>query len=123
MTRILNARFQTTIGRTAVLKIRNERKMLYRPPITVQHLTEEPMIASLHWARWMLTQIQEAEQANVHLVIIFSDEPRFCQTSDCGWVRFRKGAWNQTALRPMRKFPLMQDGAPAHQSQVTMEAL
>jgi hypothetical protein len=102
MASMMNARFQTAFGHTTVLKIRNERKILYRPPITVQHLTEEQMIASLHWARWMLAQIQEAEQANVHLVIIFSDESRFCQTSDCGWVRFRRGALSQTALRPLR---------------------
>jgi hypothetical protein len=38
MTSMLNARFQTTIGRTTVLKIRNERKILYPPPITVQYV-------------------------------------------------------------------------------------
>ena len=104
MTGMLNARFQTSIGRTTVLKIRNERKILYRPPITVQHLTEDQMTASLNWARWMLGEFQKAEAAKMPLVIIFSDESRFCQTSDCRWVRFRRGQWNHTALYQARKF-------------------
>jgi hypothetical protein len=37
--------------------------------------------------------------------MIFSDESGLCQTSDCGWVRFRRGEWNRIALRWRRKFP------------------
>ena len=175
MTRMLNARFHSAISRPTVVRYRNELKILYRPPITMQHLTEEQKTVTLNWDRWMLNQHQHAQDLGIQLIIVFTDESRFCRLTDCKWVRFRRGHWNETACRHMRKFPgsfmiwgaiglnirsklvlcersvntseylsiiqrsgvveacdstygrgrwfMMQDGAPAHQSEATLKAL
>jgi hypothetical protein len=79
--------------------------MLHRPPLRVQFLTEQQKNYSYQWAREMLALRDVAEAAGRPLVIVFSDENRFCLDSDRRWVRYRRGPWNQTALRLMTKFP------------------
>jgi hypothetical protein len=46
-----------------------------------------------------------AESLDWPLIIIVSDESPVCLDGDRRWVRFRRGQWNQTALRLMAKFP------------------
>jgi hypothetical protein len=53
----------------------------------------------------MLAIMDAAELAGRLLIIVFSDESRFCPDSDRRWVRYRRGEWNSTALRLMTKFP------------------
>jgi hypothetical protein len=53
----------------------------------------------------MLAMMDAAEAAGRPVIIVFSDESRFCLGRDRRWVRYRRGQWNQTALKLMIKFP------------------
>jgi transcriptional regulator with XRE-family HTH domain len=106
MRSMVNEKFETTFTRRTITIWRNTFRILYRPPLRVQILTEEQKNYSYQWAmdmiRWMIAE----ENAGRRVVIVFSDESRFCLDCDRRWVRYRRGEWNETAFRLMTKFPL-----------------
>jgi hypothetical protein len=71
----------------------------------VQFLTEQQKDYSYQWAREMLAMMEAAGAAGRPLIMVFSDESRFCLDSDRRWVRYLRGQWKKTALRLMSKFP------------------
>jgi hypothetical protein len=82
MCAMVNARFETHSTRRVLSKWRNMLRMLYRPPLRVQFLTEQQKNHSYQWALGMLALTDAAEAAGRPLMIVFSDESRFCLDSD-----------------------------------------
>ena len=100
MARMVNQRFQTAFVRTTMCRLRNELRIIWRPPLTIQLLTDEQRAGSFLWCTRIRLWLDERQR-----IIIFSDESRFCEGPDSMWVRFRIGEWNDTALRCAAKFP------------------
>ena len=94
--------FGVQISRQRVCEIRNQYHIRYRPPITVQLLTDEQKGQRIQFC----SEMKEQLTATPNMVIVFSDESRFAKGPDNSWVRYRSGQWNETATKKKEKFPL-----------------
>ena len=76
------------ISPTSVWRARKKLDFNYKPPKIRQFLTPEHISKRLIFAHSMLHHPIE------HTKIIFSDESRFCLTSDRGFIWYRKGEYD-----------------------------
>ena len=104
MARMVEEKFPASkpMRRQMICEVRNSLKILYRPPFHVQDLTPEHEVMRLTFVDQMLA----AKLGGGIKHLIFSDESRFCRGPDNFWVRVRRGAWNETAVRAKVKFPM-----------------
>ena len=100
MARMVQERFGVTVNCTTICRVRRDMGFQYRPPMSIQKLTPEQKMDRVSFAREMPKILNE----NDNVIIVFSDESRFCWESDNGWVHVRRGEWNETATRRREKF-------------------
>ena len=98
--RIVLEKHGVNVSRQTICRIRNEFHIYFRPPITIQALTDEQKDLRIQFAQDTLQKLEETPTP-----IVFSDESRFCICPDNGYVRYRRGEWNITACQPKKKFP------------------
>jgi hypothetical protein len=102
MCAMVNARFQTGFTGRVPSMWRNMLRILYRPPLQVQFLTEQQKDHSSPWVRDGAAMIYMADSSGRPLVIVFSNESRFVWTA-IGHGSDTGGQRNATALRQMAK--------------------
>jgi hypothetical protein len=92
---IANETFGEASARTTMDIWRNTLKILYRPRLRIQTLTDQQ---KNHAYRWAMAKLLAARAAGKPIVVVFSDESRFRPVNDSRWMRYRIGEWNETAL-------------------------
>lgn len=91
-------RYNLRYCRQTICKIRKNLGFTYRPPYTVQFLTNEQMKSRVEFCKKMLESNIDFDR------IVFSDESRFCLGPDNCWVHIKKGNWNKTVIKSTSKF-------------------
>ena len=98
--RLVRLRFGEDVSVPSICQIRKTLKFTRQRPKIVQLLTDIQKRQRVQFAKEMLDALEQG-----HMVIIFSDECRFCLESDGTCVYVRRGQWNSTAYVQKENFP------------------
>ena len=98
ITNMLNERFGSAFSTRTVARKRKALGFIYRPPMTIQALSEQQKQQRCEFCKWVL------EHQNQIPNIVFSDESRFQKGPDNSWRRIKRGAWNETCFVQKEKF-------------------
>lgn len=98
ITDMLNAKFHSNISSRTIARKRKDLGFIYRPPMTIQALSEEQKQLRVQFCQWILENQEKIPN------IVFSDECRFQKGPDNSWRRIKRGAWNETCFVQKEKF-------------------
>ena len=98
LARMLNQKFYSKISISTVARKRNELGFKYRPPMTIQALSEEQKQMRVQFCQWVLNNQDKIPN------IVFSDESRFQRGPDNKWRRIRRGDWNDSCFAQKEKY-------------------
>ena len=99
MMRLVNQIFHTSLSRTTIMRCRNRLKYRYRPPRTIQQLTDEQRELRVIFCDWVVKHPCEVKN------LLFTDESRFQKGPDNRWRRIKRGVVNDACFDAKVKFP------------------
>lgn len=100
MTEMVRTRFDISVSRSTICRIRQRLGFVFRPPMVIQELNDAQISARIEFCRWIVENKDEVPN------IVFTDESRFQKGAENQWRRIRRGQWNETCFTTKEKFPL-----------------
>ena len=98
MAEMIQQRFNISVSRSTITRVRNELGFHYRPPRVKQELTEIQKKERVEFCHWALSNRDKIP------CIVFSDESRFQLGPDNCWRRIRRGEHNESSFVSRVKF-------------------
>ena len=98
MAEMIQQRFNISVSRSTITRVRNELGFHYRPPRVKQELTEIQKKERVEFCHWALSNRDKIP------CLVFSDESRFQLGPDNCWRRIRRGEHNESSFVSRVKF-------------------